>query len=204
MSEYLRVYWYRALQSISRVLCTVFFQIRVSGRRNVPLEGGVVLVANHQSYLDPMLVGVGLRRRLNYLARETLFRVGPFAWFIRSLNAIPIDREGFGLRGVKETLRRLRRGEAIVLFPEATRTRDGNFGPLRPGFYAMVSRARVPLVPVRIDGAFQAWPRNAVFPRMHPIRVRYGSALSVEEVQQLDEQGVLRWVRQQWEALGEK
>lgn len=202
MSELLHVFWYRFLQLITQILCTVFFQIRVFDRRNVSLEGGVLLVSNHQSYLDPVLVGVGLRRRLNFLARESLFRFGPFAWLIRSLNTIPIDREGLGLRGVKEALRRLRRGEVVVLFPEGTRTRDGSLGPLRPGFYAMVRRAKVPLVPVRIEGAFQAWPRGATAPRMHPIRVYYGIPLSAAEVRRLGEQAVLQWVRQQWESLG--
>ena len=202
MSELLRVYWYRTLQLFSQIFCTVFFQIRVFDRHHVPLEGGVLLVSNHQSYLDPVLVGLGLRRRMNFLARESLFRFGPFAWLIHSLNTIPIDREGLGLRGVKEVLRRLRRGEAVGLFPEGTRTRDGSPGPLRPGFYAIVRRAKVPLVPVRIEGAFEAWPRGAAAPRMHPIRITYGRPLSAAEVRRLGEQAVLAWVRQQWDTLG--
>jgi 1-acyl-sn-glycerol-3-phosphate acyltransferase len=196
------VIWYRVLQVLARVFCTVFFQIRVSGRRHVPLEGGALLVSNHQSYLDPVLVGVGLWRRLNYLARESLFYFPGFGWLIRSLGAIAIDRDGLGLKGVKETLRRLRRGEAVVLFPEATRTRDGGIGPLRPGFYALVARARVPLVPVRIDGAYQAWPRTAPLPRMGRIRVSYGPPLPAEQIARLDEAEVVRWVCHQWEHLG--
>src|SRR3990172_6469022 len=146
----LRVLWYRLLQAICKSLCATFFQLRVKGRHHVPLEGAALLVSNHQSYLDPVLVGAGLERRLNYLARESLFRLIPFRWLIRSLDAIPIQREGLGLSGLKETLRRLRRGEAVLLFPEGTRTRNGRMSPLRSGFYAVVRRAQVPVIPVRI------------------------------------------------------
>lgn len=203
MNESFRVIWYRVLQVLARVFCTAFFQIRVTGRRHVPLHGGALLVSNHQSYLDPVLVGVGPWRRLSYLARESLFHVPVFAWLIRSLGAIPIDREGLGLKGVKETLRRLRRGEAVVLFPEATRTRDGHLGRVRPGFYSLASHAKVPLVPVRIDGAFQAWPRSAALPRMHPIRIAYGVSLMPGEVRRLGEEAVAEWLRRQWAALAE-
>lgn len=197
----LRILWYLLLQALSRDLCAVFFHLRVRGRRHVPLEGGALLVSNHQSFLDPVLVGVGLRRRLNYLARETLFRFAAFRWLIYSLDAIPIQREGLGLGGIKETLRRLRRGEAVLLFPEGTRTRDGLVGPLRPGFCALVRRAGVPVVPVRIEGAYQAWPRTAALPRAHPIRVAYGRPLSPAEARTMDEHDVIAWVSEQWTAL---
>jgi 1-acyl-sn-glycerol-3-phosphate acyltransferase len=193
----LRVLWYRLLQAISRSLCAALFQLRVSGRHHVPLAGAALLVSNHQSYLDPVLVGAGLRRRLNYLARESLFRLVPFRWLIQSLDAIPIQRDGMGLSGLKETLRRLRRGEAVLLFPEGTRSRDGSLSPLRSGFYAVVRRARVPVIPVRIEGAYRAWPRSALLPRPHPIRVTYGMPLTPVELDSMDEHAVVAWVARQ-------
>ncbi|MGH7138284.1 MAG: lysophospholipid acyltransferase family protein, partial [Pirellulales bacterium] len=102
--------WYGFLQFVCRLLATVFFQISVGGREHVPRAGGVLVLSNHQSHFDPVLVGLACDRRLNYLARETLFGFAPFRWLINSLDAIPIDREGLGLTGLKETLRRLKQG----------------------------------------------------------------------------------------------
>jgi len=135
------------------------------------------VLSNHQSHLDPPLIGVASNRRLNYLARETLFRFAPFAWFIRSVGSIPIDREGSGLSGLKETLKRLRQGGAVVIFPEGTRSRDGEVAPLKPGFSALARRANVPLVPVGIEGAFAAWPRRRKFPLPAPIAIVFGPPL---------------------------
>ena len=97
------------------------------------------MLSNHQSHLDPVLVGLASDQRLNYLARDTLFGFAPFRWLINSLDAIPIDREGLGLGGLKETLKRLKRGESVLMFPEGTRTRDGEVGRLRPGFCAWLA-----------------------------------------------------------------
>src|SRR5580704_9941388 len=125
-------FWYRFLQFVCRLLATLLFQIRISGRDFVPREGGVMVLSNHQSHLDPVLVGLACDRRLNYLARETMFGFAPFRWLIQSLDAIAIDREGSGLAGLKETLRRLKRGEMVLIFPEGTRTSDGEVAALKP------------------------------------------------------------------------
>jgi 1-acyl-sn-glycerol-3-phosphate acyltransferase len=158
------------------------FRIRVEGREHVPQSGSVLVLSNHQSNFDPVLIGLACDRRLNYLARDTLFGFAPFRWLIRSLDAIPIDREGVGLSGLKETLRRLKRGEMVLMFPEGTRTLDGRLGPLKPGFCAVARRAQTPLVPVAIDGAFDAWPRKRILPRYSMLRIQFGQALTPQEV----------------------
>lgn len=139
------------------------------------------MLANHQSHFDPVLIGISFERRLNFLARKTLFDFAPFRWLIRSLDAIPIDREGMGLGGLKETLRRLKRGEMVLLFPEGTRTRDGQVASLKPGFIALARRGKVPLVPVALDGAFDAWPRTNLFPRAATINVQIGQPITPAE-----------------------
>src|SRR5205085_8789890 len=121
-------------------------------------------------------------RRMNYLARDTLFRVPVLSQLITFLDAIPIDREGGGLAGLKETLRRLKAGELVLIFPEGTRTRDGSVAPLKPGFISVARRSRVPLIPVGIDGAYQAWPRSAPLPRLGQIAVVVGEPISAEQV----------------------
>jgi 1-acyl-sn-glycerol-3-phosphate acyltransferase len=171
----------------TRLAAVVLLNIRVRGRHHLPREGGVLVCANHQSYLDPVLVGLACDRRLNYLARETLFRFAPFRLLIQWYDAIPIQRDGLGLAGLKETLRRLRRGELVLIFPEGTRTRDGRVAPLKPGFCALARRGHVPLLPVGIDGAFEAWPRGRAWPRLATVQVELGAPLTAAEVAGMDD-----------------
>src|SRR6185436_16558080 len=119
---------------------------------------------------------------MNYLARDTLFNVPGLSLLIAFLDAIPIDREGGGLAGLKETLKRLKAGELVLIFPEGTRTGDGEVAPLKPGFISVARRSRVPLIPVGLEGAFQAWPRTSPFPRVGRIAIVIGEPISAEQI----------------------
>lgn len=179
--------WYRMVRFACWLIAVLLFQVRVSGRDRVPREGGVMVLANHQSHFDPVLVGVSCDRPLNYLARETLFGFAPLGWLIQSLDAIPIDREGLGLAGLKETLRRLKNGEMVLIFPEGTRSSDGEMAPLKAGFSALARRSGVPLLPVGIAGAYQAWPRWRRFPCFGTIHVHIGEPLMPETAAAFDD-----------------
>jgi 1-acyl-sn-glycerol-3-phosphate acyltransferase len=128
---------------------------------------------------------------MNYLARDTLFRVPILSQLITFLDAIPIDREGGGLAGLKETLRRLKAGELVLIFPEGTRTHDGEVAPLKPGFIAVARRSRVALIPVGLDGAYQAWPRTSRFPSFGRIAVVIGEPITAEQVAELSDDDLL-------------
>jgi 1-acyl-sn-glycerol-3-phosphate acyltransferase len=188
-----RTIWYGCCHVVCRLIAVVVFRFRVWGGRNERgvRDGGLLVCSNHQSHFDPVIVGLTLRRQLNFLARQTLFAFTPFRWLILSLNAIPIDREGFGLSGIKETLRRLKRGNAVLVFPEGTRTRDGEVAPLKPGFCAIARRGKVPLLPVAIEGAFDAWPRHHKLPGIATIHVSVGPPITPEEVRQLSDDQLL-------------
>jgi 1-acyl-sn-glycerol-3-phosphate acyltransferase len=179
--------WYDVLRVVCRLAAILVFRIRCRGRRFVPASGGALVLSNHQSHLDPVLVGLATDRRLNYLARDTLFKFAPFRWLINSLDAIPLDREGLGLGGLKETLKRLKRGELVLIFPEGTRTRDGDVGTLKPGFCALARRAGVPLLPVGIDGAFDSWPRSRTLPAPAVIHIQFGEPLGPAGIAKLDD-----------------
>jgi len=114
------------------------------------------------------------------MARESLFRFAPFAWLIRSLYAFPVRRGSADLRAMREAIRRLRAGQVVLVFPEATRTRDGTIGRLHPGPVALARRAGAAMLPMVIDGAFEAWPRWRRLPRPHPIRVMCGRPVPPE------------------------
>ena len=131
----------------------------------VPLTGGVILASNHASFLDPPLVGSGLQRDINYLARESLFRFPGIGSLLRSWNSVPVDRDGGGAAGLKAILDRLLAGGAIILFPEGTRTTDGKLQPARSGIGLTVIKSDAPVVPVRTFGTSRRYGRNQKFPR---------------------------------------
>jgi 1-acyl-sn-glycerol-3-phosphate acyltransferase len=173
---------YDATRLAARLAAVLSYQIRCGGRQFVPPDGPALVCANHQSFLDPVLVGLACDRRLNYLARDTLFRWAPLRWLIQWYNAIPIQRDGFGLAGMKETMRRLKRGQAVLIFPEGTRTLDGQLRPIKPGITTLARRAKAPLVPAAIDGAFQAWPRQRRLPRTGCVWIQFGPVISADRV----------------------
>jgi 1-acyl-sn-glycerol-3-phosphate acyltransferase len=195
--------WYRSMRFLLWLSTLLFFRLRVSGTDRIPAEGGALVLCNHQSHLDPVLIGVVFQRRLNFLARETLFRSKPFAWLLRSFDSIPIDRDGSGLSGLKETLRRLKREEMVLIFPEGTRTRDGAVARLQPGFCSLAKRGRVPLLPVALDGAFQAWPRDRKLPKPGKVVVRIGTPIEPEEIADLDDAQIVALVQARIQACFE-
>jgi 1-acyl-sn-glycerol-3-phosphate acyltransferase len=128
---------------------------------------------------------------MNYLARETLFKVPVLSQVMNYLGGISIDREGSGLSGLKETMKRLRAGELVLIFPEGTRTHDGEMLPLKPGFCSVARRSRVPLIPVGIDGAFQAWPRTSPLPLPGKLAVVIGRPITSEEIEVLTDEALV-------------
>ena len=188
--------WYEFVQRVLQLIGVVAYQMRCTGRENIPARGGVLVVSNHQSTIDPPAIGATCPRRMNFLARETLFGFGPFGWFIRSLDAIPIDRDGLGLKGIRESLRRLKRGEMVVIFPEGTRTSNGQIAAFRPGFVTLAVRAKAAILPMAIEGAYHAWPRGQMLPNAGRIRVYYGRPILSEEIRGLDERELVAEVEQ--------
>lgn len=161
--------WYDVVFWSSFYGFTFGSSLRVKGRRNVPKTGPLLLMSNHQSHFDPVLIGLASRRYLSYLARRSLFRNRYFRGLIESLNAIPIDQEGLAKRGLQDVLAALDRGLAVTIFPEGHRTFDGNLQPLMPGIALLIKRAKVPVVPVGIAGAYHAWPRQRAYPLPSPL-----------------------------------
>lgn len=166
-----------------RALYKFYFGWRVYNSERVPEQGPVILASNHASFLDPPLVGAGLRRDINYLARDTLFRFPGIGWLLRSWNSVPVDREGGGAAGLRAILDRLLSGGAIILFPEGTRSRDGKLQPARSGIGLTVIKSAAPVVPVRVFGTFEAYGRHMRIPRpFHRVSVKYGKPMLFTEL----------------------
>ncbi len=177
---FLRGAFYRFSHFLVRNLFRLF-PVRWHGAENVPLEGGCLLASNHQSFLDPPLVGICLRRQVHFMARSSLFR-GLFGRLITALNAFPVDRDRADPNTFREAIRRLKDGAALLIFPEGTRSPDGSLKPLLPGVGMLALRAGVPVVPVYIHGAFRAWPRGRkMFRFFRPIYVFFGKPFDPAE-----------------------
>ena len=164
-----------------RTLAIAAWGLRGYGTGHVP-AGGTILAANHQSFLDPLLIGLAIStRQLHFIARRTLFRFPPFAWAIRGLNAHPIDRGRGDLAAIRVTLEILRAGGAIVMFPEGTRTHTGRLGPIKLGVTRIAARAGVPVVPVLVEGSRIVWPRSNPLPMPGPVNIIFGPSMKASE-----------------------
>lgn len=162
--------------------------MRVYGRENVPDKGAFVLVSNHQSFLDPLFCGVYVKRPMYFLARDTLFANRFFGWLISSVNTIPVKRGQADLSAMKKIISKLKEGNSVCLFPEATRTRDGKITPFKPGFGLLCRRGEAAVVPVVIDGAFECWPRHKkIFSPGSAITICYGKAIQAEQVKKMSD-----------------
>ena len=163
-------------------LFAIYFRWRIFNPERVPQAGAVILASNHASFLDPPVVGAGLSRGISYLARASLFRFWPVGWLFHRWNAVPVDRDGGGAKGLKIILDRLLDGAGIILFPEGTRTPDGKLQPARSGIGLIVVKSTAPVVPVRVFGTFEAWGRNQKFPHPKKIAVKYGVPMQFEKL----------------------
>lgn len=165
------------------MLCVLFYGLRFNGTPNIPREGGVLLVCNHQSHLDPPLVGCCCPRRVNHMAKKGLFNFAPFGWLITSLGAFPVDRKGSPLGGIKEAMRCLKHGEIVLMFPEGSRCYDGKIGELMHGFTMIAVRTNAAILPVAVEGPFKNWPRTQKFPRRGSrLHVLFGEPIMPQEL----------------------
>jgi 1-acyl-sn-glycerol-3-phosphate acyltransferase len=182
---------WKLAQSFCRIVTTCCFDLKVFGDENVPIDGGVLLVANHQSNLDPVLIAVRLRRPLSYIAKSELFENHYADRLLRWLNSFPVRQGAVDVGAVRETINRLRSGKALAMFPEGSRTNTGELLPISRGVSLVVRRAKVPVIPVVIDGSFEAWPLTRSVFQPANIRVWYGPPMHLAD---LSEDEILRTI----------
>ncbi|MHC4655144.1 MAG: lysophospholipid acyltransferase family protein [Planctomycetota bacterium] len=179
--------WFRFARWCCKVFCNLFFRIHVCGKENVPEKGAVMLVGNHQSYLDPVFCGIYLKRPLYFLARDSLWKNRFFGRLISSVNTIPVKQDKGDLSAMRKVISKLKEGWGVCLFPEGTRTSDGKITPFKPGFGLLCRRGGATVVPVVIDGAFECWPRHKKIFSPGSIEVCYGKAIPAGEVANMDD-----------------
>jgi len=188
--------FYMCMTWLCRMFLPLMWRTRIFGRHNEPADGSAVYISNHQSFLDPMLVGFGLARPMNYMARDTLFDTPGLKQLMKSLNAFPVKRGTADTGALKEAMRRLKAGGQVLVFAEGTRTRDARIGDFLPGVALLAQRAAEWVVPVVIDGAFEAWPRTNRLPQLGNIVVCFGSPIPQARARKMKAAALVEHVRQ--------
>lgn len=159
-----------------------FFRAKAWGREKILPKKGVIFVANHASYLDPLLIGMFIPKRVYYMGKKELFAIPLFSWFLRQLGTIPIKRTGLDRVGIRICRELLESGKSFLIFPEGTRTPDGTLQEMKPGLLLLVqSLPDIELIPVYIDGTFQALPRGKIFPKPVKISIFFGNPFKISQ-----------------------
>jgi 1-acyl-sn-glycerol-3-phosphate acyltransferase len=169
---------YGFFHGICKLVYEMFFRGDVAGLENLPETGGYIVAANHASHLDPPIVGQFLPRQVSFFARKTLWKPGLAAWWLTAVGTIPVDRDGgTSLDAVKRVLSALAGGKVVIVFPEGTRSATGELQAPKAGVGLLACKARVPVVPARVFGSFEAFGRAGKLRLGSPVSVTYGKPL---------------------------
>ena len=164
------------------ILARPYFRVKVFGRENIPGNTPILFISNHASYSDPPLIGMCIPGQIHYMAKKELFATPVSAWFFRKLRCIPINRAGVDRKGIMACRRILESGKRLLLFPEGTRTETGEMQEIKSGAALLINDLfHVPIVPVYIDGTYQAFPKGAKFPRRVPVTIRFGEPFKITQ-----------------------
>lgn len=173
-------WFYAFMRFLIRTFNRVYFRLEHHGESHTPRSGPVLLIANHASNLDPTTIACGLPRKVHFLAKEELFK-GAFGRFLRRVNTHPINRSGVDRTALKLCVDLVKGGHMLLMFPEGTRTRDGELQSPKPGAAMIASQAQAMILPAYIDGSMRAMPRGVKWPRPAKIRVFVGEPFAWNE-----------------------
>ncbi len=188
---------YYFFYTLSKILAHAFFDFRVIHPQRMIESGPLILAANHQSYFDPPLAGICSQRAIFFLARRTLYSVPILRKLLPYFQIIPVDRDGNDRHALKNIIQRLEQGHGVLLFPEGTRSPDGNIQSAQSGIGLIIAKTKAPVLPLRLFGVHEAFPRNAKTINFHPIRVVLGEPIYFSEAELIAPEGNNRLLYQQ-------
>lgn len=194
----LRPWIYHLFRRLLGLALRIKCGIKVHHEQLVPREGGLIIASNHASFLDPPIVGVAAKHRIvRFMARDTLFENKLLGWLYYRFGVVPLDRTKGDVGAIKTAIRLLKDGQCIALFPEGTRTLNGELQEAKGGIGFLIHKGGVPVVPAYIKGSYEAWPKGSKKLISHPVSVRFGPVISPEELQFMDARG-----KPDFEAIG--
>lgn len=173
---------YRILQAISFVIFKLFFNLKITGRHHIPRNGGAILASNHASYADILLIGCGIKRRLRYVAKAEMFKgfLVKALWIY--LGGIPVNRRGASRETFKKIFDQVDQGNLVVVFPEGTRSSDGELKQAKLGIGMMVAMSGSRVIPTYISGSDRVLPSHSMKVKFHPVSVNYGPEVDFSDL----------------------
>lgn len=180
----MRVYQFST--RLFKLFLLVWHRLRIRGAENIPVDGGVLLASNHASFLDPPVVGTGYRGRpVHFMARDTLWNSKFGTWWMTKVGCIPVSRGTGDIKALKLTIKALKEGKAVSMFPEGTRTEDGELQEAKGGIGFIIEKSGCVVVPAYIDGTYKAYPKGAKFVKPCKLTVTFGPPITQEDFQAL-------------------
>jgi 1-acyl-sn-glycerol-3-phosphate acyltransferase len=168
---------YNIFYNLAKLLARMFFSLRVVHPERMVESGPLIIAVNHSSFFDPPLAGICSKRGVFYLARKTLLKWPFFGPLFPAMNVIPVERDGNDMSALREVIKKIKEGNAVVLFPEGTRSPDGHLQPARAGIGLVIAKTGAPVMPMRVFGAHEAFPKNAKGLRSLQITVVLGEPI---------------------------
>ncbi len=158
--------FYNFIKNLVLVFMRLVYGHKIYGVENYPKEGGGIIAANHASFFDPPIVAISSPGQIHFLARGTLFDWGPFGWLIRKLNSHPVTKGRENLAAIKLTLELIEKGNKVLIFPEGTRSPDGQLQSGQSGLGMLVLRTKCQVIPVYVHGSYDIWGKKRKFPKL--------------------------------------
>ncbi|MGB6370283.1 MAG: lysophospholipid acyltransferase family protein [Atribacterota bacterium] len=180
--------FYSIARAIAWVILKIFWQMKVEGFENIPKEGAVIIASNHVSYLDPAVLAASLNRKIYFITKKEVFKNGFVSFILKNLNAISVDRGNADILAFKKAINILREEKVLGIFPEGTRSSNGELQELKLGTIKIAMKTEVPILPVGIIGTHKIYPRGIKFPILfkHKIIVKYGAPQYLNKLKSKD------------------
>ena len=182
MKKALKNIFYCIAKALLIICGKVFFRLKSSGNRQIPRNGGVLIVANHASNLDPFLIGCQIKRQVRFFTKKEAFRISFVAWILKFIGCIPVNRKAIDIGALKTAIQVLKNGNSLMFFPEGTRTHDGRMGSFKPGVAKIACESKAMIVPTYIKGSYDAWPRHRKFFKPVRIQITFGMPFEAKEI----------------------
>lgn len=168
---------YMISRFILLVIVRLFFRLKIFGRDNLPDKGPYIVACNHASYLDPPILGAAMPRSARFLIQENLYKKGFIGWWSRSIGCVRVKRQTRDISALKEALRRLNKGRILGLFPEGTRSSDGNLKEAQAGIGFLSFKAKAPIIPAYVKGTREALPKHSRTIKLKPLSIYLGEKI---------------------------